>query len=421
MVIDFKVSLLIFLLLLIISIHDKNIFRVNMRYFIIFFLGLQMFTAQAAVKVDIFSSEIVLDDVESDPESLAKSEGLKQVIVKASGDKSSVNNLVIQKALSKSGTFLTQLGYGEQLGQKTLKMRFNPPQVQALLNQAELPYWSDTRSSLIVWVIQEGQYGREIQWEHSGHETLEQIKMHAEARGLPITIPVGDIEDITAISGPDLWGGFIDPISKASQRYPSDAVLVVRIQKAADGQLIRWTLYDEKPQFMINSKREPVTGTTSGQVFVALEAMIDEIGNYYAQKSAVKQSGVAENTLTAQFLGVNSSVRFFNLERELKKLSSVAGIEVKQVVGSTVTFEVHLLGSEADFAAEVEQIHRVRALPTPEPEQIQPVLPVLTTTDANQDLPVISENTIGAEPVELNQPETSSAMTQLLFDLGNDE
>lgn len=377
-----------------------------MRYLFVFLIGLLVLPVHASVKVDVFTAEVVLDENESDAEKLAKAEGLKQVIIKASGDKNAINSPVIKKVLHKSGLYLSQIGYGDQFGQQTLQMVFNPPQIQSLLNQAELPYWSNIRSNLIVWVIQEGNYGREILWEHTGDSSLNQIKFLSDLRGLPITIPVGDIEDVTSISGPDLWGGFTGPISQASQRYSSDAVLVIRVQKASNGSYIRWTLYDEKPQYIVDSKREPVVGNASGDTHEALEEVIDEVSNYYARKSSIKSSGKSENTITAQFIEVDSAISFFTLETILKGLNSVAGVDVDKIVGNEVTFNIHLLGSELDFETEVVQNSHIRKFELMEIEE--PFAPLLD--DSNVDLAE------GSEVAELQEPETLKDNKEVALD-----
>jgi hypothetical protein len=346
-----------------------------MRYLVVFLIGLFALPIQASVKVDVFKTEVILDENESDAEKVAKIEGFKQVIVKASGDKNAINNPVIKKALNKNGSYLSQIGYGEEQESQTLQMVFSPPQIQSLLNQADLPYWSAVRSNLVVWVIQEGEYGREILWEHTGDSSLNQIKFFSDLRGLPIIVPIGDIEDLTTISGPDLWGGFTAPISAASQRYSTDAVLVIRVQKAANGSYVRWTLYDEKPQFIVDSKRVPVTGEASGNTHEALEVVIDEVSNYYARKSSIKSSGQSEDTIVAQFIEVDSAISFFTLEKLLKGLSSVAGVDVDKIVGNEVTFKIHLLGTEIDFETEVIQSPYVKKFELFEPEEevFQPI------------------------------------------------
>ncbi len=64
-------------------------------------------------------------------------------------------------------------------------------------------------------------------------------------------------------------------------------MLVVRIQQSASQSTIRWTLYDEKPAFMEESKRQPLSGfSQGGETHVALEQVVDEVSNYYAEKKA---------------------------------------------------------------------------------------------------------------------------------------
>lgn len=415
-----RVNLVVFLFLVILEL--LNLFylplillRGSMRYLVVLFIGLLALPIQASVKVDVFSSEVVLDDNQSDAEKSAKSQGLKQVIIKASGDKNAINSPVVKKALNKSGIYLSQIGYGDQFGQKSLKMIFNPPQIQSLLSQADLPYWSNIRSSLVVWVIQEGQYGREILWEHTGSSALNQIKFFSDLRGLPITVPVGDIEDVTSIAGPDLWGGFTAPISKASQRYASDAVLVIRIQKAADGSYVRWTLYDEKPEYIVESKREPIVGSASGDTFKALEIAIDEVSNYYARRSSIKSSGISESMLTARFIDVASVQSFFALEQILKGLNSVASVDVDKIVGNEVTFTIHLLGSEIDFESEVIQNNHIRRF---EPEVL--FIPKPNENDVVPEIDAVMNNVGSLENNSeqvLAEQETGSAAAPAIEDV----
>ncbi|MCV5341882.1 DUF2066 domain-containing protein, partial [Escherichia coli] len=88
-------------------------------------------------------------------------------------------------------------------------------------------------------------------------------------------------DDVTGVNTSDLWGGFIEPISQASQRYPADAVLIIRAQ----GEQIRWTLYDQAPAKIIDAQTSPRSGSATGAD--AISAMVDGIADYYASKNAV--------------------------------------------------------------------------------------------------------------------------------------
>ncbi len=74
----------------------------------------------------------------------------------------------------------------------------------------------------------------------------EELFATADARGLPITLPLWDLVDISAISFAELWGGFDMQIAQASQRYGADAVLVGRVQLTQFGTRVQWTLVRDR-------------------------------------------------------------------------------------------------------------------------------------------------------------------------------
>jgi hypothetical protein len=64
----------------------------------------------------------------------------------------------------------------------------------------------------------------------------------ADQRGLPITLPLLDLEDMNQIEFADVWGGFEQSLLPASTRYGADAVLVGRIRVTQFGQEVEWLL-----------------------------------------------------------------------------------------------------------------------------------------------------------------------------------
>jgi hypothetical protein len=345
-----------------------------MRYFVILFIGLLSFSSLAAIDVDLFHAEVILDKSDKEAEKNAKLTGFQRVIIKASGDRASIDNPVIKKALPHSSRYLSQISYSELLDQTALKMRFSPAQVQGLLAQASVSYWASPRTNILVWLVESTPYGRDILWEQSGKDLVKQVKLLADQRGLPMTIPVGDMDDVTSISAPDLWGGFVEPISAASQRYGTDAVLVVQINQSSNSSDVSWALYDEKPEFMLDSSLVPHTGNASGETLQALEDMIDQVSHYYATKSALKSEALAATSLTARFVNVTDANSIFVLERGLEKLNSVASLQLQQVNGHEVVFQIHLISSVSDFENEVIRDRRIVKFSTLYPERVIPAL-----------------------------------------------
>ncbi|MBS9970781.1 DUF2066 domain-containing protein [Vibrio alginolyticus] len=330
-----------------------------MRYLALLLIGWLSLPVHALTQVDIYRAEVVIDSEQNDGESLARQQGMQDVIVRATGSQSSLSNPVIKKALSSSARYISQLSYGQVDGKASLKMLFNNDQISSLLTQAQLPSWSPNRANILVWMVEEQGYDRNIAWEHSESSNVAALRSAAKLRGLPITIPVGDFDDVTGVNVSDLWGGFIEPIGQASQRYPADAVLVVRAQ----GEQIRWTLYDQSPTRIVEAQRSPRSGSASGAN--AIVEMVDGIADYYASKSAVVVSGKSSKALAVKVLNVTSATDFFRLENALKQLNSVAGTEIKRVQGDELTLNIHLLASQQAFEKEASSISQLMVFEDP--------------------------------------------------------
>lgn len=382
-----------------------------MRRLALLALGLVGLPAMALTNVDLYRSEVILDQAAENADAKARVEGMKEVIVRASGDRSAVSNQVVKKALNQSGQYLTQISYGQLDGEQSLRMGFSAPHIRSLLSQAQLPVWPAARSNLLVWLVVEGQADRNIVWEHGDSALLEQMKQQAQSRGLPLTVPVGDFDDITGVSVSDLWGGFAMPVGQASQRYPVDAVLVVKAQ----GNSLRWTLYDQKPATVGVTRQAPISGSNNGGD--AATKMINQISDYYAKKSAVVVASESSESIKIRFTKLDDAVGFFTLENKLKSLSSVASLDILKIQGDEVTFNVHLLSSQAEFEQEVRRVAPVTQLEsiTERPNVVPESTPAPIEQDNNNELTVTETGTVAA--VQIDQlPPVVPAETILLFE-----
>ena len=329
-----------------------------MRYFILFMFASFSFQSFALTNVDVFQSEVVLNSEQSskDADAKARIEGMKSVVVRVSGDRDATSNPTVIKALKQNAQYVSQLSYGQREGEKTLRVIFSAPHIRSLLSQAQLPIWPSVRANLLVWIVEEGPSERSIAWEHSTSEVLKQVRDQAQERGLPLTVPIGDFDDVTGINASDLWGGFVQPISKSSERYPVDGVLLVKVQ----GNQIRWTLYDQKPNKMGSVTRAPLSGTSSGQD--AAIKLVDQISDYYARNNAVVLASESSESIKVRFSQVNDAVSFFSLENKLKALGSVASVDILKVQDGQVTFDIHLLSTQREFEQEMDRLSEAKKI-----------------------------------------------------------
>ncbi|MCU8492209.1 DUF2066 domain-containing protein [Vibrio vulnificus] len=358
-----------------------------MRYLALLMIGCLSLPAYALTQVDIYRTEVAIDSTKDKGEELARQQAMKQVIVRASGYQDSVDNPVVTKALQSSARYISQLSYGKEGDVMTLKLLFNDAQIRSLLTQAQLPFWSTNRNNLLVWLVEEQNYDRKIVWEHSTSSVSDQLKQAARDRGLPLTLPVGDFDDITGIEVSDLWGGFAKPISLASGRYPVDGVLVIRAQ----GNSLRWNLYDQSPGAIVRSNVAPVTGSANGGD--AATQLINAVADFYAKRSAVVVLGESSESVVVKFLNINNAIDFFTLEKTLTSLNSVANLDVLEIKGNELMLRVHLLASQEAFEQEATKLSKI--------------------TKFDDPLLVDEENAVPAQPIETQvQPTKNDALTK---------
>ncbi|MBY3671150.1 DUF2066 domain-containing protein [Vibrio paracholerae] len=364
-----------------------------MRYLAVLMMGLLTFPAFALTRVNLYQAEVAVDPQQSNADAAARVRGMEEVIVRATGSQDALKNDAVQKALRQSNQYITQISTQQEGAQSVMRLQFSAQHIRSLLSQAQLPFWPESRSNLLVWLVEEANYDRNVSWEHADTPLLNQMKARARVRGLPLTVPVGDFDDVTGVQVSDLWGGFINPISVASQRYPTDAVLVVRAQ----GSELRWTLFDQLANTMVNQPKAPISGQASGEQ--AATEMIDEISDYYARKSAVVVSSASSQSVLAQFSPLDSAQDFFVVENKLKRLSSVASLDILKVQDTQVTFNVHLLASVEEFTNEVVRMGQAVLMEMPPEEPV---------SSGNTSL----ENSTSEMPVDPSNPNNAAAQPQ---------
>lgn len=377
-------------------------------------VALNSLPAMALTNVDVYSTEVIVETEAPDADELARQQGMSQVLVRASGNKDIVSNVVVQKALSQSSRFISQLGYTQKQGQQALRLRFNSDQIQMLLKQAEQSTWPEERKNVMVWLVEDSGSERNIVWEHSDSPLMNELTQEAKRRGLPVTLPIGDFDDLTGVQTTDLWGGFVSPMVSATQRYPVDAIVVIR----ADSSGLRWTLYDQTPEQLLQSQLQPLQAKASGND--AMAQVIDQISDYYASQHASSVvSGESAGMITVLFNNMQDTSSFFKLERQLAQLASTAKAEVVEVRGDAVIVRVFLIGSLDSFKQELLKSNLVEL----ESESVMAITDDSIATEStdgpsvNAAEPVVpsveARSTIDQTLQTTAKPNTLSATTQL--------
>ncbi|ELR64327.1 hypothetical protein C942_02599 [Photobacterium marinum] len=370
----------------------------SMLRFALILFALFALPLKAANVTNLYEAQVVLPDTDKESEQKAREQALEQVLIKVSGQSAIIQNEVIRKAVENNTPYVSQFGYGNHQGRQTLELTFDRRQIRNLLTQANATLWDAQRPSVLVWVVEEANRDRSIIWDQSGNVIQPQLKQAADMRGVPVMMPIGDFEDITAINIPDLWGGFVQPIADASMRYQPDAVLVVRVrQQQGETVQLAWHLFTDKPENLVSSQVAPDEGRTSGSSELAVTEMMNQVADLLAAKYAVQLGGASDGKFAIRVDNIQTTEDFFILERLLTDMTSVATVNASKVHGNKVVFDVNLLSSEAAFKRELSRDNRL--VPLDRMKKVAMVTPETETLLTEEKVfPVAEPETLPQNP-----------------------
>ena len=181
--------------------------------------------------------------------------------------------------------------------EQRLHVSFEPKAVQELVSEAALPIWSADRPRVLAWLaIRENGRIRVLD-STSDHPLAEGLRQRSRQRGVPLRLPLLDLEDRQLISPPAVWDGFDFSLHAASRRYGADVVLVGRASLHTDGAWqTRW-------EFWLNDAPREFSYSVPTIEAGAIQAM-DEVANELMQRSAV--FGLDATTIEIALKGAGS-------------------------------------------------------------------------------------------------------------------
>ncbi|MGL5334981.1 MAG: DUF2066 domain-containing protein [Enterovibrio sp.] len=292
---------------------------------------------------DLYQVSVNLADTKGALEQQAKPQAFQEVLVRVSGNKKIVDDPQVAKILANPAAYINDLSVAQELGGRVAIFNFDEKKIQTLLSQLKAHYWPLPRQEVLFWLI--NAQDKSMLWEESAADAVKLLKKAGVKRGLPVVLPLGDIDDLTAISERDVWDNFNPIIGKASARYVISSWAVVKI--FADK--IEWSFYPDGLD-----QDAPVQNSAQGVDFSSFEKLIDEIADHYVASSAILLSDTAhEHEYMLQVSGITAASEIFKLESSLKQMGSVASAQLRSIQKDEVAFVVKLVASQAQFTAEL--------------------------------------------------------------------
>ena len=197
------------------------------------------------------------------------------------------------------------------------------------------------RPRVIVWLAVEDARGRKS-YVDSISPAATAIDGPARERGMPFILPLLDIEDRMTLPVSTLWGGFPEPIQRASRRYAADAVLAGRAWQGDTGSWkARWTLFGELAREFRTSGESLETAIAEG---------MHEAADRFAARFARRGAAAAASRVPLAVTGVERLEDYARALHYLASIDIVESVQVERVEPSRVRFVVHVRGGRPALA-----------------------------------------------------------------------
>ncbi|POF41948.1 hypothetical protein B0D71_10855 [Pseudomonas laurylsulfativorans] len=215
--------------------------------------------------------------------------------------------------------------YGFDAGPpEVLKVDFDPGTTEQALRRAGLAMWGANRPSILGWWLNDSAEGSSLVGD--GQASAAPLRRAAQHRGLPLRLPLADLNEQIVATAPNLEGADPAPLHAASERYNADALLAVHAKEEGGQWQAKWQLW-------LGDKKEAGSVQGADQAAVA-DAVMLAVNERLAPRFVAKPGASSAQLLEVQGM---------NLEHyaSLGRLLEPFGGRVQSVDGDRIVYRVN--------------------------------------------------------------------------------
>ncbi len=291
---------------------------------------------------DLYTAEVPVADASPDARKAAIRQAFEQVLVKASGYRELKGKRAMQTVLKNAENHVQQFRYRTIPGdddteeQRRLWVAFEKGMVQKALSKLGLSVWEQGRPQVLVWLAREQNGKRSLVDPERNSALLEALRDAAARRGMPLLLPLMDLQDQSALRVSDIWSGDREHIEKASLRYASQVILAGRLRSKGDAWEGRWVLYlpDSEKTF---SSRGADEGGTAAQG-------LDKVMDWLAARYVPAVDSESAELVKIRFLNIRSLQDYSMIMSLLESLDALSAIAVEESLGDQLLLRVKVRG-----------------------------------------------------------------------------
>ena len=315
---------------------------------------------------NLYQAEVLSESQSDAQRRIDASEGLSQVLMRVSGRSDILQNPVIVAALKTPEQYYSEFSYARveavndeavalpqpgldplpaETPRQVMRIRFAPSLIAKILREADLPVWGSNRPSVLSWMAIDDESGRQVLGEANPSLFAKTLNQAARVRGVPLLLPLWDLEDSRGVSSSEIWGRFLGRIEAASKRYSPDKILVFRAESEFSNQ---W-----RGDWSLGEGGQWRSGTVYGESQAQLAtALVGVLASVLSEQYAVTSTR-SEVRLTVE--GITEIQDYAEVSRYLEGLTQVMSVQPVRILTDMVEFKLRSEG-------EVQQIIDVIAL-----------------------------------------------------------
>lgn len=293
--------------------------RVSARLFAVF-LSLCSLPALAAQVDDLYQVREAVTSQQPEERSAALGRALETLLLRLTGDSKALQSPGLEGVKQDPQQLVSQYVYeGDQL-----VVDFDPLTTENKLRQAGVPLWGANRPLILAWWLNSSDAGSNLVGD--GQEASTPLRQAAQHRGLPLRLPLADLEEQLAATPENLAASQPDALQPASERYAADALLAVNAHEQ-DGQWqAEWRLW-------LGDAREQGSAQAADPSALA-DAVLLAVSQRLAPRFLVKPGAAGAMTLEVQGADL---ARYAELERLLEPFTA----RLLRVSGDLLVWQVN--------------------------------------------------------------------------------
>jgi uncharacterized protein len=256
-------------------------------------------------------------------------QGMKEVLNRISTESDLHRYPDIVNALDRAVDFIERYAYEDD----KIRIQYNAALIRPLIHRTGQVVWGEHRPKVILWLAVEENQQRRLIGQETDRALQAKLLEMATRRGIPLVLPQMDLEDISAVSTNDIWGEFPSVLQQASQRYEAQAVLVGRLRSLGGNE------WEASWQWLAGGT--PLIWENSGDsIEGVLNSGFDRLNMQFKGHYATKKEGSLSQSMMIGILNLHSIRDFIRAESYLESLDLVKEVNLVQVLGERVVFEV---------------------------------------------------------------------------------